>query len=162
MLHCTWVALIWNWLAVLVMVFGAQEIGLSTTEIVWASMYVFFGVYGSFLLWWQTGYQANKNDDVAAWLRFWIYFGCHTGIYFCLHCHHAGFCIVIFLGIPATAAGGLINFFNLLSKNCTKTALFVLPGLLLWGFMVAGSLYLMREFYFVWRNVCFYFHFFFT
>lgn len=133
----TWLTLFWNWICVLTMTFIAYN---QPIESLWATIYFALGVPGAWTFWYRSIYYALRDSSTSRWIRFFFYFACSII-----------FALVMCIGVPQTAAGGLIYMSKLLADGNTKTGLATLVAFVLWCLIALFSVILMKRAHTMWK-----------
>jgi len=139
-LFFTWLCLFWNWLTMLV-IWGQDGGDGTDTASMWSTAYLACGIIGSWKLWYRSIYYALSTGSGARWVFFFINFLAHTG-----------FGIVMALGIPSTAGGGIMVMLKEYSNSYDLSGMFALISMCLWMLNVAVCVYLLKKAHLVWKH----------
>jgi len=69
MLYLSWLCIIWNWLAILTY-WGEDGSSEASTDAMWASLFVAFGIPGAWSLWYRSIYFGLSTSSGARWVFF--------------------------------------------------------------------------------------------
>ncbi len=128
----TWICLFWNWICILALWFDS-ETSVGDTQAFWATLYLAFGLFGSWKLWYRSFYYGFRDRSSKTLVFGFINFFCHIG-----------FSIVMAMGIPATAGAGLFIMISALAKDSGPVSILVLFAMLFWGINVMIGIYLLK------------------
>jgi len=139
-LWMTWISLFWNFCCILATwVQGADDNADMRT--VFAAIYVVMGIPGSWNMWYQTVYDAAKYDSSRRWVYFFFN-------YFLHNCY----VIIMLIGVPQTASGGVIYMFELLTHGWHTLATLCVFLVIFWSVCLGSSIYVMRKSYRMWKS----------
>jgi len=115
----TWGALFINWIAMLGIWFSGDQSGPSYT--LWGTMYL-IGIPGAWKLWYRPIYFAYRDKTTLRYFCFVISFA--------FHCF---FVVVMALGLPNCAAGGLMTMVQQFAVGNPKSAFVTFLAMIGWG-----------------------------
>jgi len=133
----TWLCLFYNWLVMIAVLVTDQNSTNNSSDALWASLFMVFGVVGAWKLWYRQIYQAAMKGASSKWLVFF-------GVYFL----HILFSILMALGVNYVAGGGL---FLLLKLGGVPLAMCIV-SMSLWIVNVFASIYLFRQAHLKWKG----------
>lgn len=135
----TWVVLLWNWITVLARWFTKDADG-SSTQAMWATIYLVVGVPGGWQLWYRSIYYGARDNANTKWIMGLVNFAGHTI-----------FCAVMAVGIPNTAGAGFMMMIDLFINSFPINGIFALVATFLWVIDGITSAFLFRRAYQVWK-----------
>eukprot|EP00471_Norrisiella_sphaerica_P003833 CAMPEP_0184479906 /NCGR_PEP_ID=MMETSP0113_2-20130426/1439_1 /TAXON_ID=91329 /ORGANISM="Norrisiella sphaerica, Strain BC52" /LENGTH=250 /DNA_ID=CAMNT_0026858073 /DNA_START=216 /DNA_END=968 /DNA_ORIENTATION=+ len=114
----TWAALVINWIAMLGIWFSGDQSGPSYT--LWGTLYL-LGIPGSWKFWYRPIYFAYRDKTTLRYFCFVLSFG--------MHCF---FVVVMALGLPNCAAGGLMTMIQQFAVGNPKSAFCTFIAMVAW------------------------------
>jgi len=138
----TWLCLFWNWLVIMVIWATPDADNNSSSEALWSSIFVILGIPGSWRFWYRSVFYGVKDRKASQWIFFFINFLCHVI-----------FCVLMGVGVPNVAGGGLFMMIKMFANDHTLAGFFSLVDVIIWGLNLLISFYLMKSAHNVWKNL---------
>jgi len=86
-LMLVWIALLLNWMLVMLVVFTPTTVSYpekpGNGAALWSSIYLLLGVPGSWNLWYRSLYNGAKSSTSSKWMFFFVNYAAHTGFLYC-------------------------------------------------------------------------------
>jgi len=136
----TWLCLLWNWLVIMVIWGTPGADSSSSSNALWASIFVVLGVPGAWRFWYRSVFYGIKDKKASQWVFFFINF-----------LGHAVFCILMGVGVPGVAGGGLFVMISMFANDHTLAGFFSLVDVILWGLNLLMCMYLAKKAHTVWK-----------
>jgi len=136
-LKLTMFALTWNFFTMVIMYI---EDDASSTNLTWATIYLFTGVPGAWKMWYKAIYRAVGSDKRVKFVQYFVFGGCHTI-----------FCLVASIGVPDTSMMGFMFMIKAMNIN-TACGICGIIAFLAWLAIALGSVFMMRRTYRLYRS----------
>jgi len=137
----TWLCLVWNWLVIMV-IWATDSDDNSSSEALWSSIFVVLGVPGAWRFWYRSVFYGVKDKKAGQWVFFFINFLCHIV-----------FAILMGVGVPNVAGGGLFVMIKMFANNHNAAGFFSLVDVIIWGLNLLISVYLIKQAHNVWKTM---------
>jgi hypothetical protein len=138
-LYISWVCLFWNWLTILT-VWGQARSSDAANSALWSTIYMAFGIPGSWKLWYRSVYYCCRDGAGIRWAFFFLNF-----------LMHVVFGVLMAIGIPKIGSGGLFIMIDMFANTHDIAGFFALVDAGIWTINVLVSFYLLRKSYQVWK-----------
>jgi len=136
-LKLTMFALTWNFLTLVIMY---VENAASSTNLMWATIYLMAGVPGSWKLWYKAIYRAVGTDRRVKFVQYFFFGGCHTI-----------FSIVACIGVKETALMGFLFMIDAMNVS-TGCGICGVLAFGVWAAIALSSVIMLRRTYKLYRS----------
>jgi len=136
----TWLCLFWNWLVFMV-IWAQNADSNSSSEALWSSIFVVLGIPGAWRFWYRSVFYGVKDRKATQWVFFFINFLAHMI-----------FCILMGIGVPNVAGGGLFMMIKMFANDYNTAGFFSLVDVIIWSLNLLASVYLMKQAHNTWKT----------